>query len=274
MSNNLSNPNLCVRFSPDDPGPWLEVGWITRLEFNSLVLPIPGLAHSLAGFRILHLSDLHLRKRWMKGYDGLIERVLRDPPGLILVSGDFFESKIDPRDALPNLRRLMEPLTQSVPTYGILGNHDGDLMLPYVASVGVRLIDGQCTVIRVPGGPIELIGVPSVHRRDIDPHWLSALPNRKASIPRILLSHYPDRAPMLLPLKPDLILSGHTHGGQICLPGGYPLITHDSLPRTLSSGVHRLESSWLVVSRGMGFAQVCIRLFCPAEVIEITLEPA
>jgi uncharacterized protein len=72
-------------------------------------------------------------------------------------------------------------------------------------------------------------------------------------------------------LSPDLILSGHTHGGQVCLPGGYPLITHDALPRAYASGVHRIGQSWLVVSRGMGFAQFCLRLFCPAETLEIRL---
>jgi predicted MPP superfamily phosphohydrolase len=70
------------------------------------------------------------------------------------------------------------------------------------------------------------------------------------------------------------MLAGHTHGGQACLPGGIPIIRHDTLPRRYCRGVNRLFDTWLVVSRGMGFATRQFRVFCPAEVVELVLRPA
>jgi predicted MPP superfamily phosphohydrolase len=71
-----------------------------------------------------------------------------------------------------------------------------------------------------------------------------------------------------------LFLAGHTHGGQVCFPGKVPIIRHDSLASRLVSGIHRYHDTWLVVTRGLGFSSYPIRLFCPAEVIELTLQPA
>jgi hypothetical protein len=76
-------------------------------------------------------------------------------------------------------------------------------------------------------------------------------------------------------LTPDLFLAGHTHGGQICLPGRIPIIRHDSLARRFWLGIHRVHGTWLVVNRGIGFSTALqLRLFCPAEVVEIRLRRA
>ena len=119
------------------------------------------------------------------------------------------------------------------------------------------------------GAGIEIIGLPCVSRRDLDERFLDSLPERDASTLRIVMSHYPDHLKRVLPLRPDLIFAGHTHGGQVCLPGGRPIITHDRLPGSMCKGIHRVDQSWFIVSRGFGFATLPIRLFCPAEVLEI-----
>jgi len=72
------------------------------------------------------------------------------------------------------------------------------------------------------------------------------------------------------PLAADFFLAGHTHGGQICTPWGWPLITHDRMPRRYCKGVHRFDGTWYIVSRGLGFAGVPVRINCPSEVAEIT----
>jgi len=91
-----------------------------------------------------------------------------------------------------------------------------------------------------------------------------------------VLSHYPDAIIKLqkFDVMPDLLFAGHTHGGQVCLPGGMPILRHDTLPRRYCSGVHRFGGAWLVVSRGMGFSSYAIRVFCPAEVVEVVLRRA
>ena len=73
-------------------------------------------------------------------------------------------------------------------------------------------------------------------------------------------------------LRPDVMLAGHTHGGQISLPGRVPIFKHDSLPRHMCQGVHETENGVLVVSRGIGHTVLPIRLFAPPQVIELVLE--
>jgi predicted MPP superfamily phosphohydrolase len=86
------------------------------------------------------------------------------------------------------------------------------------------------------------------------------------------MCHYPDILPKVADLAPDLYLTGHTHGGQMALPGGTPIMRHDTLPRQLCTGIHRAFGTVLVVNRGFGFTTpLMVRLFCPTEVVEITV---
>jgi predicted MPP superfamily phosphohydrolase len=72
-------------------------------------------------------------------------------------------------------------------------------------------------------------------------------------------------------MRPDLYLAGHTHGGQICLPNERALMSHDTFPKRMCKGAHDVEGTCLVVSRGFGFTTIPLRVFCPAEVVEIEL---
>jgi predicted MPP superfamily phosphohydrolase len=98
---------------------------------------------------------------------------------------------------------------------------------------------------------------------------IARIPSKGENTLRIAMSHYPDALRRIGRLEADLFLTGHTHGGQICLPGRIPIIKHDSLPRPYCTGVHRVDDTWLVVNRGIGFTTLPIRVFCPSEVIEI-----
>ena len=122
----------------------------------------------------------------------------------------------------------------------------------------------------VAGARVELIGLCGVDRRDLDETYIRTLPPREPRTLRIVLSHFPDHFRLTKPLAADFFLSGHTHGGQVCLPGGWPLITHDRMPKKYAKGIHRFGPTWYVVSRGLGYASFPIRVHCPAEVAEIT----
>jgi predicted MPP superfamily phosphohydrolase len=271
-----ANGQLVPEFSGARPGPWFMFRGPTNFEWNPVRLPIPGLPPELAGFRLVHLSDLHLRGFWSKGYDQLIQRLEASPPDLLLITGDFIEDKHDHRPGLSQLRKLLPRLRSRLGTYAILGNHDVDLIQPYLRDMGVNLINGARAVLESStAATVELIGFPGLARTDLDAHFVDTQPPRAPNTLRIILSHYPDHFSRARPLQPDLYLAGHTHGGQICLPGGVPLLTHDKLPRRYCKGIHRLHDSWLIVSRGLGFAsEIPVRLFCPAEVAEITTIPA
>ena len=122
---------------------------------------------------------------------------------------------------------------------------------------------------------IDVIGLPGVDRADLDARFLRSIPPHEPGSVRIVLSHFPDAIRRVEGLAADIFLAGHTHGGQICFPGGHPLASHDSLPNRFARGIHRFGNSWLVVNRGFGFSsKLQMRMFCAAEAIEIELAAA
>jgi predicted MPP superfamily phosphohydrolase len=255
-------------------GPWLQVRYPKNFEWNRITLPIEGLPAALSTLRVLHLTDLHLRPGWGGSFDELIERNNSDPPDLILFTGDLVEHHFDPRPAYETAGRLVSALKSQYGKFAILGNHDGDLLGPMLEGWGLNLINGRTRRLTINGELVDLVGLPGVHRRDLTDDFLHRVPAREHAALRIVMSHYPDAVRRIAGLNADVILAGHTHGGQICLPGGWPLMTHDSLPKRMSSGVHRTRGTWLIVGRGLGFSTWPFRLFCPAEVIEVRFAAA
>ena len=270
-----STRGAAARFTLERPrrGPWLQLLDTAGFEWNRLTVAIDDLPPALHGLRLLHLSDLHLRPRWRRAYDELVQGIDANPPDLILVTGDFVEHRMNFRRTLPTLERLVNRLRSRLGTFAILGNHDGDLLGPRLLDWGVRLVSGRTARLEAPDATLEIVGIPSVSRLDPVHAFVESVKPRGPGVPRIVLAHFPDSIHKLGPLGADLILAGHTHGGQCCLPGGFPLVTHDSLPRRMSRGVHELPGgALLVVSRGLGFATMPLRVLCPAEVIEIRLQ--
>ena len=252
-------------------GPWLQVGSVQGFEWNPHDLPIENLPPALVGLRIVHITDLHLRSKWSKAYDELIGRLCDHPPDLILSSGDFVDDLFDHRGTWPLLERLVTQLRSRLGLFAVTGNHDGDLLGPKLLSLGIHLINRRYVKLESENAAIELIGLPGVKRYSFDPKFISKIPPRQSGVPRIAIGHFPDQIRLIASLRADALLVGHTHGGQICLPGGQALIRHDSLPRKMARGAHRIGDTTLFVNRGMGFTRWPIRAFCPAEIIEIRL---
>lgn len=257
-------------------GPWLQLGSVAGWEWNRVEVTIADLPPDLNGLRMVQISDLHLRSRWPRRLDEVIDRVNADPPGLILFTGDFVDDKYDHRAALPHVERLISRLLNDHGIFAIVGNHDMDLLAPHLARFGVQLMVHRRVEVPIGAARIELIGLPGPERGDFDNRFVDALPPRRAGAPRIVLSHYPDLLRNMISVgrSPDVYLAGHTHGGQICLPNEYPILRHDSFPRRLCKGAHEVGGTCLVVSRGFGFTTLPLRIFCPAEVIEIVLRAA
>jgi uncharacterized protein len=253
------------------PGPWLQLSVPHGFEYNRYRLPIPDLPQALEGFRVLQLSDLHLRPFWSGVYDQLLGRIHREAPDLILVTGDLVNNKRDHTREAPFAHRFVSQLRAPHGVFGVLGNHDQYGLPPKMEGAGITFIERRRHLLDVNGATLELLGLPGVVRKDVTRKVLQSFPPREDHVPRLILSHYPDILRKAEPLRPDVYFAGHTHGGQICLPGGIPVIRHDSLPRRLTKGVHKVKNTWLVVSRGLGFTTLPIRMFCPAEVIEATL---
>jgi predicted MPP superfamily phosphohydrolase len=266
-------PAASIRYTRPRRGPWLQLMDFEGYEWNVVELSIPALPPQLENVRILHVTDLHLRTRWPRQLDDVVARVQRDPPDLILFTGDFVDDKRDHGPAMPLVRRLIGGLRARFGMFAILGNHDGDLLAPKLHGLGVRVIAHQRVDVVVNGSPVELIGGPGPDRLDLDEHFLHAIPPKRLGVPRIVLCHYPDLVRATRRLEPDLYLAGHTHGGQICLPNECAILTHDSLDRGLCKGAHDVDGTCLIVGRGFGFTTIPVRVFCPAEVVEVRLTP-
>ncbi len=251
---------------------WFQVFPPRTIIWRSDEIHVAGLGEALEGKRILHLSDFHFRCRYQGVWETLVSRIEQDPPDLILITGDFVDSKRNPYPALPFVRRFLGRLRSRLGCFGIVGNHD-DYNVGYeLRHSGVMFLDGKQHVLESNGATIELIGLPGAERYDMEAAFLRRLPSKQPGSLRIVMSHHPDNLRRAAVLMPDLYLAGHTHGGQICLPGGWPIIRHDSLPRRLTrGGVHRLAGMWASISRGLGFTEIPLRVFCPSEVNELRL---
>lgn len=248
---------------------------IRRLQWSSYTLPMDDLPPALNGLRVLHLSDIHITTAWMPAWNELHRRVQRDPPDVILITGDFVEHIHDCRPALPTVRRFVDGLRARLGIWGILGNHDGEMFRLRIGDdFPVRMLYDRIERLHDESSDavLEIVGINGVSGDDpIHPALRDALRDKAPNATRLVMAHFPSQVLQLAMLKCDVIFSGHTHGGQVCLPGGRPLITHDPLPKRFAKGAHRFDQSWLVVSRGLGFSAYPIRTFCPAEVIEVTL---
>lgn len=278
-------PSLPAERSPPQPlavdrtlraGRWLQFRRNHGYERRRIDLSIPALHPSLHGLRIIHLSDLHLTGRWLDGFDELYRQLEESPADLVLLSGDFVEHKFDHRSALPTVRRFLAGLRARLGVFGICGNHDGDLLACRLADQPITLINGRGAVLCSGTSRIELLGFPGVGREDVmvwNARAFAVDPVPPAGAVRIALTHFPDTVELVARLSPHIVLAGHTHGGQVCLPRRRPLLTHDSLPRHQSAGLHRMFGTHLYVSRGFGFSTWPIRLFSPSEVTEIVLRP-
>ncbi|MDB5291952.1 MAG: Phosphoesterase [Phycisphaerales bacterium] len=261
------------------PGGWnfAPLRWVqffppTRIEWTRLRLPMANLPPGLDGLRILHVSDLHLKTRWPAAYDGLLDRIAQNPPDLLLFTGDFVDNKYDHRPAMPFVRRMVEGWAARAGRFAIHGNHDSYAIGTALRETGVRFVDGKREIVDLPGGGrIELIGLPGRRRLELSRRFLNSIPAKDPTILRIVLAHFPDHFRRARGLKADLFLAGHTHGGQVCLPTGRPILTHDSLPPPWATGAHRVDDTWLVVSRGLGYTGLPVRAFCTPEVGEVTL---
>jgi len=252
-------------------GPWFQYHDAVGFEWNTFELPIADLPDELDGFRIIHLSDLHCQPHWQTAYDDLLDRLYADEPDLIVITGDIVDYVNHPHRCLPTAHQLLGGLRAPAGVLGILGNHDRTLYPGELNGTPLRLIDGQRLLIPARNKTIELVAAIGPEREDYPRGFEKAFPAKTPGVPRIILSHYPDHIRKMKCLKPDVFLTGHTHGGQACLPGCIPILRHDSLPIKYFHGTHRYANTWLVVNRGFGFSTLPFRLFCPSEVIEIVL---
>jgi uncharacterized protein len=215
------------------------------------------------GFTMLHISDLHADMN-----EGAMSRLAELVGGLrydiCVLTGDYRGRTFGPFEAsLAAVSRLGAGLR--APTYGVLGNHDSIRMLPGLEAMGIRMLVNECETIVRGHQRIYLAGIDDAHFFRIHnfEKAASSLPDDGFSI---LLSHTPEVYRPAAHAGFDLMLSGHTHGGQICLPGSIPITLRSRLPRRMGAGVWRYHDMIGYTSVGVGSCGIPVRFNCPPEI--------
>jgi uncharacterized protein len=215
------------------------------------------------GFTLLHLSDLHVDMS-----EGAMRRLAELLPEMrydvCVLTGDYRGPTFGPFDAaLEGLAALRSRLHD--PIYGVLGNHDTIRMVPGLEEMGIRMLLNECETIGLGDQYIYLAGIDDAHYYRVD-----NIEKAAEKIPQdgfaILLSHTPEIYRQAAHAGFDLLLSGHTHGGQICLPGSIPITLSAVLPRGMGSGAWTYQDMAGYTSTGAGTAIVPVRLNCLPEI--------
>jgi predicted MPP superfamily phosphohydrolase len=246
-----------------------------RIGRTEIDLAFTGLPAAFEGYRILQIADPHFDAA--EGIAEAIRAAVADVPAdLCVFTGDYRAAETGAfrereRWLLGPMARIVEQVAAPDGCLAILGNHDTHEMVePLEDVVGVRVLTNERVEIRRHGQAIELIGFDDPYRfhSTSSLRFADSLVCDPAHTPfRIMLVHTPDLAQQAAELGGALYLCGHTHGGQICLPGGRPIVQHLHKETRLGRGLWRRGKMVGYTSRGAGVAgSLPIRLFAPAEI--------
>ena len=235
-----------------------------RLGVTRATLPVSGLPEALAGLRIALLTDIHHSP--LVSADDVqkaVQLALAQRPDLIVLGGDYVT--LGNRDYVGPVAELLAPLHAPHGVFAILGNHDDDKDMPAaLARKGFTVLKDQRTRLTLRGEALELAGIRFWTRRPAE----VARVLRNAHDTVLLLAHDPRRLTEAADLNVPAVLSGHTHGGQVVLPG-VGAVAKARFP--ILEGLGQRENTSIFVSRGIGTVYVPVRINCPPEVALITL---
>lgn len=232
---------------------------------------IPHLSKAFDGFRLLHLSDLHIEGMIDKGHalQAILPTLSYD---LCVLTGDYRFLTYGHYDkTLTLMESLVKTIRAPYGVTGVLGNHDWLEMVPGLERCGIRILLNEAQAVEIGSDAIWLLGLDDVHYYETgDLEKTVRLAPTEAV--RILLVHSPEIIPEASTAGMNLYLCGHSHGGQICLPGGKPIITHCRCPKAYKAGPWQYGKMQGYTSRGVGTSLFPIRLFCYPEIIIHTLK--
>ncbi len=255
-----------------------EPFWV---EYHDVPLPVQNLPKAFEGYRIVQLTDLHSGKRVPLDFlQTVIDRVNAIAPDLVIVTGDLVTDSLEWVNPVCDLLGKLK-----APVYVTLGNHDyhEDSLMLRGPAVIADAIEGRLATHRIPllknraaaiernGQRLWLLGMEDLFSGRFSPQMAYAdlalqMKNTGASSdePVFCLSHNPDTSLILDTYAPQWIFSGHTHGGQVRLPGFGAIFLNVQNPK-FEQGFVKLGNSNLYVSRGVGYLAP-IRIFCRPEV--------
>ena len=237
------------------------------VEVNQIDLTLPRLPISFHGYRVIQLSDLHIGT-WLtlEKLEEAVEIVNRHQPDLVAITGDFVSYY--PEQYITDISSILSSIDARDGTLAVLGNHDhwtdASMIRTHLDRVGIPVLNNRAHSTQR--------GIDRMHIAGVDDHYVN-----KARLDLVLEQLPPDGFSILMAHEPDfaeisaktgvfdLQISGHSHGGQISLP----LIGPPYLPnygRKYPAGLYQVEGMYLYTNRGLGTAEIQVRLNCPPEI--------
>lgn len=245
------------------------IGNVLNVRLTCQQFVFENLPDAFDGFGILWISDLHADR-----VPGLVEKVLEltadVPRDIAVLGGDFCFDHHVTDSAIENARMLACALRVQSPVYAVFGNHDYSPLAEVLRGEGVALLLNEQAAVERNGQTLCLVGVDDCHyfkAHDLD----LAMQGLNGQDFTILLSHSPELYAEAARKGIHLYLCGHTHGGQICLPGGGVVVYSAAAPRKCIRGLWNHEKMTGYTSGGAGASGVPVRYNCPGEINLFTL---
>ncbi len=272
-----------------------------RLRTTHLRLMLPELPADLDELRLIFLSDLHVKRLYVSRED-LLASLREIAPDILLLGGDYTYSSEHRLEAID----LIAALSAICRTFAVRGNTDlrhrldCEELSRALRSGGGALLVNDAVQLKVGDCTLEIVGIDNTSERSADPK-VKRIPLDSEADLRIGMTHSPEQWQELADLEAHISVCGHTHGGQVRIPGAEALITHRAYPRQLAAGLFRLDERaervpqrlighWkllrlnktplqvpcpsgqlLYVSRGVGVNWLPVRVFCPPEMVLMEL---
>jgi predicted MPP superfamily phosphohydrolase len=242
-----------------------------RIDLAEHRVDIPNLPAGLEGLRIVHFGDLHAPKPIP--FLQQVNRMLREAqPDLLVTTGDILDTPHWLSMARRQLPVLLEGLRPPLGFFATLGNHDRSWIIPLLQEFGATVLVNRWQQISRDGAVLNIGGLYYRKYRDYQATCQRFAMTVPQNGPVILLSHLPSAIWPFSKTRVNLVLAGHTHAGQWRFGRLGCLWTHDDLPRRMAGGLHKVESTYLFVTAGLGESgPIPLRFRCPPEVAVLTL---
>jgi len=244
-----------------------ERGWrnATRIVLRDVELRFDRLPRAFDGFSVLHITDPHL-----DGQPGIEDRIVELCRGrefdLCVLTGDYRTELHGPiRAVMASLEKVVRGIRSKEGFLGVLGNHDDCHMVAPMEEMGIRMLINESVVLTRGGDRLRVLGTDDVHYYYTD-QSLHALEAARDDF-SIALVHSPELFDAAAEAGVALYLCGHTHGGQVCLPGGIPIITHLNRGRRFVRGVWQHQGMRGVTHCGTGTSGIPVRFNTRGEIL-------
>jgi predicted MPP superfamily phosphohydrolase len=247
-------------------------------KVETIPLKLPRLSHKFSGLRVAQISDIHMGG-WMnlQRFQRVADLIVAEQPDVVVITGDFLigdDTIKFSMQSVTDLVTVLSPLTDSFPTFAVLGNHDywtdAEVVRQMMASAGVTDLTNTVFTLKRDEERLHICGVDDIWEGNA--RLDDVIAQLRDDSAAILLAHEPDFADTSASTgRFDLQLSGHSHGGQVVLPLlGPPVLPY--LGRKYGSGLYKVGEMFQYTNRGVGMARLPIRINCPPEITLFVLE--